>query len=230
MSTRLCASLLLSLTLSWGCFVAPAQSPHTGPIPHAQRSAGPPGSTAPAPPNAPLPSRSTSDKVTIAVTENQYDIRGLYAADLRHEMNQLGPLDREGVRHDAYTGWFIDWKYPYAQTTSGCSTGPVRVTVSVTYTMPRWNAPPHASVALRKRWAQYTENLRTHEDVHRDIGVHAGEEIKRRMEALPPKTTCGALEVAADAVGKRLLEKYRLMERAYDRDTGHGATQGASFP
>ncbi len=166
----------------------------------------------------------------VSVTENPYELRGAVASELRDEMNRGGPLDRDGVRHDAYTGWSVTWTYPYARSSAGCATGPVRVTVFVTYTLPHWTPPARARDPLRRRWLRYVENLRVHEDVHRDIGVNAAEEIRRRMEALAPRPTCGALELAADAVSARLLGKYRNVERTYDRDTHHGASQGASFP
>jgi predicted secreted Zn-dependent protease len=219
--------LALMAALTTGCVIGgPARdtSPGSGPL----FSAGPPGASSPAPSGATLPSRSTSDEVDLVVRHAFYEVAGRNPKELRAEMDKLGPLDSKGVRRDAYTGWSVTWRYGYDRS-RGCSTGPVRVKVEVMYTMPRWSMPVDVDPQLHQRWTRYMLNLRRHEDGHRDIGVHAGEEVRRRMEAMSPRADCGELEREADAVGQEVVAKYRAIEKAYDRDTDHGATQGARF-
>jgi predicted secreted Zn-dependent protease len=159
-----------------------------------------------------------------------YDIQGSTALELRYDMNAKGPQAASGDRFDAYTRWLANWRWRYRDSGSGCAIASVRTTVTVRMTLPRWQNEHSADLATQQEWARFLAALERHEDGHRGHGVAAGDEIDRRVASLPPAATCAALGAIADELGKRIVQKYIQLDADYDRDTGHGATQGARYP
>ncbi len=159
-----------------------------------------------------------------------YEIIGSTANELRTQMDRLGPSDELRVQHDAYTEWYVDWSYPNSTANDRCRTGPVKVTVTITQTFPKWDIPPDASQALVDKWKTYVSALQTHEAGHKRIGVEAGYQILRTLNEIPAYPSCSELEQVADAAGERILDEFRQKEATYDQTTAHGASQGARFP
>jgi len=159
-----------------------------------------------------------------------YDVEGDTEGQLRSELDRRGPEDTDGVRHDAYTSWQVTWRFPFAQSEEGCSTGPVTTSVRVTITLPRWHGWADESVPLVRHWRRYLDALKVHETGHRDTGFRAANDITEELSALPPKPTCDEAELAANTAAAAVLERYRAVDTEYDADTRHGASQGAVFP
>ncbi len=159
-----------------------------------------------------------------------YKIGGTTAQELRGQMDKFDTSHKFRGHHDAYTQWDANWSYPYSEIDSSCTTGPVKVGVTITFTFPKWNIPEHASPELVDRWNAYLDALQTHEGGHTEIAIDAGREIFRALTALPAYPSCRELEQAADDTGQRILEQFRQQEIEYDRRTNHGETQNARFP
>jgi predicted secreted Zn-dependent protease len=139
-----------------------------------------------------------------------YKIRGATANELRAQMDQLGPVDRFGHRHDMDTQWEVNWNYPF--------------------TFPTWEPPPGASAELVDQWNSYLKLGQIHEDGHKEVALEASREILQAFQATPAQSSCDLLEQEVDQKGQALLEQFRQKEIAYDETTDHGATQGARFP
>ena len=167
--------------------------------------------------------------LTIRVSHTPYTIRGSSAAELRKQMDALGPTDAHG-RYDAYTRWYVRWKYPYERTPNACGLGKVTVTVDVTYTLPEWTPPPDASADLVSRWNRYLRALRSHESGHHRHGAEAGRAVLEKLRRLEAQRRCEDADRRANLLGERVLETYRAKDQSYDKTTRHGATEGARFP
>ena len=159
-----------------------------------------------------------------------YAIHGATPADLRREMNTRGPQGAGSRRFDGYTRWFVSWRYDYSNTRGGCSIASVTTSVKVLMTLPQWSDESRASSATRQQWARYLAALELHEQGHRRHGIAAANEIYGAIAAMPPAGSCDALSKNANALGMSILRKYNQLDLDYDRDTGHGASQGARFP
>jgi predicted secreted Zn-dependent protease len=122
-----------------------------------------------------------------------YDVTGETPAEIWREMKTHGPVGNDGVRYNGTTKWSVRWRYPYARSARGCTTGPVTVKLSVVYTMPRWDNPPGASRTLENQWNRYIDALEEHERGHGDFGRQAAREIERALEAIPAQPTCDEL-------------------------------------
>lgn len=101
-----------------------------------------------------------------------------------------------------YAEWRVNWS-------STC-----QVHLRITYTYPRWANRDKASPKLRSRWDKYIANLITHEKRHGTHGRNAAAEIDR--------TRCNK-----DPVG--IARRWSKQDEIYDKETNHGATQGAAF-
>jgi predicted secreted Zn-dependent protease len=150
-----------------------------------------------------------------------YDISGSTAAELRSQMNALGPIGFDKFRGDATTNWTIQWNWPgYGSST--CSLDEATVTYDVQVTFPRWTPPKNASPDLVSRWKNYTHLLAKHEQGHVDNFVDHYQSVTDAIKA----ATCET----ADAAGEAALAPLRKFDVDYDATTHHGATQGATFP
>jgi len=143
-------------------------------------------------------------------------------------MRSGGPLP-VGNSYDASTRWDVQWHYDLERSNETCSVKDFQATVDISFRYPRLvreNVPAEVLAA----WDSYRENLVRHETVHRDLAVAAAADLSRASSALPPAATCEELDYAVHALGQAFMKKLYLDETAYDRLTGHGATQGAALP
>ena len=102
----------------------------------------------------------------------------------------------------AYAEWRVNWS-------ATC-----QVRLRITYTYPRWVNREQASPKLRERWDTFIANLITHEKGHGTNGRSAAHEID--------KTRCNRDPVA-------IARRWSKQDEIYDKETSHGATQGAVF-
>ncbi len=148
---------------------------------------------------------------------------------MRSDLARRGPKD-DGGSHHAFTRWFVRWAYSYDRGPSRCALTEVKITVAVTFIMPDWSAPPEAQPDLVARWNQYRTRLQRHEDGHREHGLGAAKDVLYDLQKLPPASDCDAMNRQANARATGILGRYKQKDKDYDRDTRHGATQGARFP
>ena len=167
---------------------------------------------------------------TKPVTVEFYEVSGTSAQELRKELDRLGPVDGDGVRHDGHTRWFINWTYQLEPDVDGCEVRSFETTLDITMTLPRWKKSKTAPGRLVRRWEQYIAALRLHENGHRDIALAAAEEIRRRFKGRRDADDCQSLAKALNRTAEIALGEYRRQEVVYDEQTQHGRTQGAQFP
>jgi predicted secreted Zn-dependent protease len=163
------------------------------------------------------------------VSTQYYEVGGDTPARIWEEMRMRGPTGRDGRRYNARTEWHVRWRYPLEETGTGCEIGRVSVTLTVRYTMPRWERPPGTSSAVASQWNRYVGALESHEEGHADFGREAAQRIERALGGLSARASCNQLDREANALGQRILDEIRPEEEDYDRETNHGATQGTAF-
>ncbi len=158
-----------------------------------------------------------------------YAISGSSAAELRRQMDTLGP-PAPGGRFAGHTTWNIEWRYEYRRVGNGCAIATVAVDLKTRIVLPAWRTESAAPAELRARWRQFMKALTDHEYGHRDHGMAAARDIDRGIAALPAHPTCEALGAAANALGTKILRQYNQRDLEYDHTTGHGRLQGAAWP
>lgn len=102
----------------------------------------------------------------------------------------------------AYTSWYVRW-------TASC-----QVTVEINYTMPKHARREAMPAHIRVEWDQMVAALKSHEKQHGVHGVNAANELVQKR--------CRN--------GNAIVQKWAEQDRVYDRMTGHGRTEGVTFP
>jgi predicted secreted Zn-dependent protease len=169
-------------------------------------------------------------QAAVGITERleRYTISGSTPSDLRSEMNSKGPRGNAGRVFDGYTRWYVTWRYRYNNFGNTCAITSVATSVTVTITLPDWDDEITADNNTRSKWSRFLAALESHERGHRQLGIDAAKEIDRAISGM--RGRCDALEARVNEARYAILNKHRQLELDYDRDTDHGATQGARFP
>ena len=160
-----------------------------------------------------------------------YDITGNSASALREQLDAKGPIGKTGEHVDAFTKWYVAWKYRYRPTPAGCRFTDMQVSVTGTILMPRWANPSDVSRSLLRRWQDYLAALLVHERGHYAHGESAAEAITALEESFRDYSgNCQTMVQSFKDQAHAILAKYQAMDAAYDKATDHGRTQGARFP
>lgn len=159
-----------------------------------------------------------------------YTVAGDTAEDLWADVLARSPIEQHGRKHVAYTRWQVNWRFWWQNNGESCDISKVDTRLDVTYTLPRLETSPGIPDAVGERWERYYAALVEHEQGHKDLGVKAAREIEQRLSAMGPRDDCRQLELDANTMATKVIERYREMEQAYDRSTNHGLNTGVVFP
>ena len=123
----------------------------------------------------------------------------------------------------------LSFRYGHRTVAEGCALANVRVDLLVTTALPEWTPPADAPYDLRRDWTRFAAALARHEAQHRTIGEDGASAVQRDLDGLTAPTCA-----MADAEARRLAERAGIeteaAHRRYDDETGHGRTQGATWP
>lgn len=226
-----CLGLLAMLIVGGAAFflLRPVAPPTPVPVATAAPPAADPEEPPSSPPQDEFDAGELPSEVSVEIKHENYLIRGASAEALRDDLARLGPKDQDG-NHHAYTRWSLRWSYPYERRAGRCATGPVKVSVTVTFTYPEWNPPAEAPTELVERWNGYKTALERHENGHKEHGLGAARDVRKKLESLGDEPDCDSMNREANAQASRIVDDYKAKDKAYDKTTRHGATQGARFP
>jgi predicted secreted Zn-dependent protease len=173
-------------------------------------------------PSAPVAVPVMVESVSIPnATVVYYDVVGSTEADLRAQLDALGPRGYDGYKGDATTQWNISWHWP-SNSDGSCRLTETVVSCEIKVIFPRWRPPSNVSPALAAKWARYIHALAEHEKGHVDFVVANIPIVESAIK--------GATCQTANAAGEAALAVIRKHDIDYDAATQHGVTQGARFP
>lgn len=170
----------------------------------------------------------------LACAELQENIRSTYysaehraGTTLLATLNHYSPIRQNSQIFHAYTGWNIQWNFRWWEERDGrCRITSNQTRLQVEITLPRLVS---SDPAVRRRFDRYLGALRAHEMEHVAIGRRYARRIDEGIRRLPQMTSCAALSRAANTLGEKLLQEAVAAEREMDRQTAHGARQGATL-
>lgn len=158
-------------------------------------------------------------------SQRPYPVQVVPGQTLRQALQAATPIVVDGRRFHGYTRWNVRWNYRWWREASGrCRITEVttRLTTEVQLPQLRGATPPQQA-----SFDRYLRALSQHEQCHVQVGRDAAQAIDQGIARLPAAADCATLERQADALGRRLLQEHVEREQQYDRDTGHGTSQGA---
>ena len=186
------------------------------------------GAPAPAPeahaPETPAPGLSVEEHV------DTYAVDGTDAQELGAQLDRLGPFDPVLRRHvAAKTKDDIHWSFKTKPMAGGCAVDAAQVAVSVRQDFPEWQTPEGAGTALAAEWRRFMAALKAHEDGHKEIALKTALAILEALKGLSPQPDCRAVDQAAAVSAEAWFAREKQQNLDYDKETRHGATQGAVF-
>ena len=164
------------------------------------------------------------------VSTPTYSVPGTTTAEVRAYMNANGPLAvDDNRRYDGVTNWSLRWSFRFREN-RGCTILNATIEISIATTLPELATPEALPADSLERWRSYIAALRGHEQGHVERELGGARELKAAFEQAPVAPTCGELGQALNALGQAQVEKIMAADARYDLDTGHGRSQGATFP
>jgi predicted secreted Zn-dependent protease len=166
----------------------------------------------------------------IRVNHVYYMVEGNTAENIQADINRKSPVQNNGRRHAAHTRWHVSWKFWWTDNGSSCEISKVTTRLDVVYTLPRLNKSSAMPEPVLARWDKFNTALFSHEQGHKQLGVMAAKEIEDNILSIGPGNNCTVLELDANTIARKVIEKYSLIEKEYDRSTNHGLNTGAVLP
>lgn len=163
--------------------------------------------------------------VTGGAEVTYYDIKGSTAPQLVAEMRKLGPQDG---RYFGETHSPLRWTWRTRNNGVNCTLTAVSVRMRSDVTLPRWTPPKDTLPGLATQWNQFIAALETHEVGHKNIAARGAKDILHKLQTL--SAPCASMSNEANRMTADIVTRMRAEQVAYDAETRHGATQGATFP
>jgi len=158
-----------------------------------------------------------------------YELSGRNANAIREQINEKRPRDANGESFDAVTRSRIGYTFRYAPTPGGCKFTEFTSTLETEITMPRWLDLDPTS-RLGQKWQRYHEALYHHELGHRDISARSMSELEAIGKNFESSGNCDVIAEEFKLSYGSILQKSRLEQARYDKETDHGKNFGATFP
>lgn len=154
-----------------------------------------------------------------------------YVVDATPQMQFLRQLThRSPYRpYRGHTQSSFRYRYDYASSSEGCAITRTTVAARIVFTMPRWKPKGKPDPFLVFEWNRFIEALWIHERGHALRALAAKRAVEKILRNLGVFPTCDELRASAETAIGQVLGKLTARNRAYDRKTDHGATQGATI-
>lgn len=162
--------------------------------------------------------------------DSTYRVSGFTYDDIFREMQLNGPgADDIGVRLGMHLSEWR-WSFRYTSEPGGrCGLGEATVLLRSRIVMPEWTNVSTAPPEIARGWRPFLDALRRHEEGHRNRAKAQGIFLWQALLGLEA-SDCDELRDIARSTADRVIAEGREAQVAYDRDTGHGLTQGAVWP
>jgi len=164
-------------------------------------------------------------EVTEDFNTRYYDVKATAGKSLSEAVSAASSIAVAGKKFHGLTEWRVNWSWYHRYEADGrCFITSVKVALTGEMLLPRLSdATPTQSAEFER----YLGALQEHENGHRRIGQEAARDIERILLALPQFPNCKQLETEAHARARARLDLHMERDKEYDRNTGHGRTQGA---
>ena len=164
----------------------------------------------------------------VTASTNEYAITGTKPSLTSASLRQALPTDG-GQRFLGHTQWSIKYRFQTTPSASGCRVVSAHANVNIVHTLPQWKDRAGASPAAQAQWDHYSRALARHEQGHAAIAIKHAHRIETALNLIAG-ATCAEVNGAANQRAQHILAEVHRENAAYDRQTDHGRTQGATHP
>jgi len=170
-----------------------------------------------------------SPQPTINFQLEHYLVSGASTDELERSIFESTPVFISGRRYGAVTKNEFATSYAAVGTSEGgCEVRNVKVLLNSTVILPKL-APGRYSGALLAEWQRYIGALTAHEMQHANNGKYTAETLAKRLYNFKAPIPCSQMKPKLDQALDRLVKNMGHWDLELDRQTAHGATQGATL-
>lgn len=156
-----------------------------------------------------------------------YSIEPQTVLQIKQELRKKSPVSKSKRLFHGGTEWKLTPKFGVRVVGNLCQIFSASVTLAGTYTLPKMTNRTSASEKTQLIFDQYYESLMFHEKGHQALWLEAGEKIEKLLQYFPEEYHCNPLAQKAKHAIAEIVLDYQQKNRDYDKQTGHGKTQGA---
>lgn len=151
-----------------------------------------------------------------------YEVTGTTIQELRNSIR------RNSTAHgyDAYTQWYVDWRFNWEPAGHRCRITSADVTVRVKIDFPKLVSEDDTPSEIVESWEGYADALMAHERNHGRNGIQPATKIERMLESLSIKGRCDGIESVGNARATAIIGEANQIDLDYDAETSHGANEG----
>ena len=144
-----------------------------------------------------------------------YDVSVAPQQSLESALISASPIHPGAKIAYGMTTWNVRWEARWSTDKSqkSCSIWAANAYIQSEIQLPHLR---NGSDAQKKQFDNYVEGLRAHQLVHYGFGLSAAKEIEKEVNAMPAMADCGVLEMAVNALAKKIINDYRTRGQAYD--------------
>lgn len=170
----------------------------------------------------------TSASAPVPVTQTEdldvyyYEVTGL-SPD--HLMQSFMARPNPAVMATTRAG--ISTRYDFAFGNGQCRLMQVELMLDIDLTYPRWREEERGPAAMRQEWTRFMAALEVHEEGHVDLFREAANRLSTRLSEIRPADSCQTISRRVAEEKDRFDREITAIQDAYERQTGHGRTQGA---
>ena len=121
------------------------------------------------------------------------------------------------------------WEHTYNTNSDGTKPTNVKVTTSVSVTMPNWPGYSKATVCMKGSWDAMYRGLQAHEDRHVTLGADVDGKIKKAIENVSV-SDASELAAAVNSAAQAIRDANQAAQRQFDADTDHGKKDAVFTP
>lgn len=166
--------------------------------------------------------------VTVEATTNYYAVTGTTPRELHESKLQARPWKTNMV-FDALTDWNMEWRFQCVRDDGQYRVSQFECKTKAVVTMPLWKPPAEADPAMVEKWQRYVKALGAHEAGHVTIARQATVELRDEVARMGRFDSAHELRRTLERRAREVTDKHKQRERDYDRETRHGASQGAEL-
>lgn len=153
-----------------------------------------------------------------------YDVQVGNSVPAPSYVRQFAPKCYDEVKDVGCFQWTIHTKYDIFWNKNGCTVKKPQIKFIGLMILPRFIT---TNEEIHSKLESFTKNLVVHEEGHAEIVRNAAKEFETQMSEIGWKKTCD--EVKSSVIFERdlIIQKAKLKNKIYDKETNYGETQGA---
>jgi predicted secreted Zn-dependent protease len=154
------------------------------------------------------------------VRTERFAVQGATPLEIRRNTAKAIPKARDHSRDLARTDSEFCTTWAFAPGDGSCRLAAYRLELHLTFVMPEWSAPAHASAETRRWWDEDYALIASHEQGHAAISIEGAKSMYRAGIALTEAQSCDELDAKLQRSYETILEETRKKHIAYDEAYG----------